>query len=495
MRLFENVRAYRYDAASARFVRHRSVLIDGERIVALDTEPTGIDCERIDGDGGVLLPAFTDCHVHLAEAGAYVGARSLAAVRSYDAFAAAVARAPRDGEMLYAGQYDDALWEDGAHADACPLERCHPDALAMLVRVDGHSCVVNRKAFAWLALDAQTPGIERDDDGEPTGRLFLEANWRAQARFAARIPQETRRANERRGAELARANGIAHVHAQLLGRDAAGYAEDVEALRALPIAVHPKVCEPDAHIAASLGLPYIGGDVFLDGSIGSCTAALTHPYEGGRGSGNVRFSDDELLAYFAGAEALGIGAGVHAIGDAAIEQCVRTWERVLGDKPSPRGSRHFIEHFEMPDDTHVEACVQMGITLSMQPQFHATWGTEGGMYDDRLGAERRRRMNPMRAILARGGHLCGGSDAPVCALDALAGMAAACAQQEPQACLDPHQALALYTVNAARFGYAENETGNLAPGLRADLVLLDRDPLEDGAFARARVLRSWLAGR
>ncbi|MDE2482759.1 MAG: amidohydrolase family protein [bacterium] len=494
MILFENVRAYRYDAASRRFVAHRSVLVDGESIVALDTEPTGVGVDRIDGDGATLVPAFADCHVHLAEAGYYAGPRSLAAVRSYAEFDAAVARAPRDGDMLYAGGYDDALWHDAARADARPLERHHADTYALLVRVDSHSCIVNRKTLAWLDLPPETPGIERDDAGEPTGRLALEANWSAQARFIARIPNEMRRASERRGADLARERGIAHVHAQLLGRDRDGYAADLEALRALPIAVHPKICEPDAALAEWFGLPYIGGDVFLDGSIGSCTAALSQPYRGGRGAGNLRFSDDELLAYFAGAEARGIAAGVHAIGDAAIEQCVRTWERVLGGKPSPRGARHFIEHFEMPDDAHVEACATMGITLSMQPQFHATWGAEGGMYEERLGTQRRSRMNPLRALVARGAHVCGGSDAPVCALDALAGMHAACAQQEPHACLDPHEALALYTVNAARFGYAEERTGNIAPGLRADLVLLDRDPLEDGAFARARVLRMVIAG-
>ncbi len=494
MILFENARAYAYRHDERRFVRYGSVLVDDGAIVALDARIQGVSVERIDAQGATLLPAFTDCHVHLAEAGSYADTRSLAAVRSYAQFDVAVAHAPRDGEMLYAGQFDDALWSDGARADARPLERHHAETIAMLVRVDSHSCIVNRRTLAWLALDPQTEGIERDDAGEPTGRLFLDANWQAQARFIARIPAHARRASERRAAELAVARGIAHVHAQLLGRDRAGYAEDIDALRTLPLVVHPKICEADAAIAHDLGLPYVGGDVFLDGSIGSCTAALSQPYEGGRGAGHLRMSDDDVLAYFAGAEARGIAAGVHAIGDAAIEQCVRTWERVLAGKPSPRGARHFIEHFEMPDPTHIEACAAMGITLSMQPQFHATWGGERGMYEERLGAQRRERMNPLRALVDRGAYVCGGSDAPVCPFDALAGMHAACAQQEPNACLDPHEALALYTVNAARFGYAEAQTGNLAPGLRADLVMLDRDPLEDGRFADARVLATWVGG-
>jgi len=56
--------------------------------------------------------------------------------------------------------------------------------------------------------------------------------------------------------------------------------------------------------------------------------------------------DADVEAYFAAAERLGISAGVHAIGDRAIEQCLRAWETVLCGCPSP-ANRHFIEHFEI----------------------------------------------------------------------------------------------------------------------------------------------------
>lgn len=489
MKLVYGGRIYVYDAARASFVRHSSLLVDTTRVVALDEEPHGVPLERVDLKGATAVPGFIDCHVHLAEAGYYAGPRSLAAVRDYPAFERAIARAPRDGDLLYVGQYDDALWRDGRTADALPLERHHADAYAMLVRVDSHSTIVNRKTLDWLNLSAETPGIERDSEGRPTGRLFTEANWRAIEAFVGRIPIETRRASERRAAEAARANGIVAVHAQLLGRDEDAYAEDVAFLRALPIRVHPKICEADASIAQRLGLSYIGGDVFLDGSIGSCTAALREPYREGDGCGTLRFSDDEVLAYFAGAEAIGVAAGVHAIGDEAIEQCVRVWERVLAGRPSPRGTRHFIEHFEMPDRSHIEACAEMNVHLSMQPQFQATWGADGGMYDRRLGSVRRRKMNPLRSIVAAGGVLCGGSDAPVCPLDALAGMRAATRGQEPDECLSVHEALAAYTVNAARLGYEEDVRGNLAPGCEAEYVVLDGDPFEAQSFDGIAIVR------
>jgi predicted amidohydrolase YtcJ len=210
--------------------------------------------------------------------------------------------------------------------------------------------------------------------------------------------------------------------------------------------------------------------------------------------GKLRFSDDELLGYFAGAEAMGIGAGVHAIGDAAIEQCVRVWDRVLGGKPSPRGSRHFIEHFEMAAPEHIEACVEMGIFLSMQPQFDELWGGAGRMYDVRLGSERMHAMNALARIESAGGTLCGGDDSPVCKLSPLAGMQACVDHHEPGERLAPQSALAMYTVNAARFGYAEHHTGNIAAGLAADLVVLDRDPLDGARFADCTVLQTWRDG-
>ena len=130
----------------------------------------------------------------------------------------------------------------------------------------------------------------------------------------------------------------------------------------------------------------------------------------------------------------------------------------------------------------------------MQPQFQATWGGDGGMYDDRLGAQRRKRMNPMRALVDAGVLVCGGSAPPVCALDPLAGMHAACTAQEPAYRLDAQDALALYTVNAAAFARAAHETGNLDPGLRADLAILDRDPLDGAAFSDCSVLRTMIGG-
>jgi len=494
VQLFHNARVYSFDSSGA-LRRHDSLVIDGARIVALDEDPSGVAVERIDLGGATVLPAFADCHVHLTDTGYLLGARDLAGVRSYDEYAAAVAGVPNESGLVFGGQYDESTWRDGLEVDARPLERFHPAADAMLTRIDGHSCVVNARTLTWLDLPPEMPGIERDAEGKPTCKLFHEANWRAQAAFLARIPLAARRAAERRATDLALSRGALHLHAQLVGFPHEQYAHEVAALRALPAKVYPKICEPDASLARDLGLPYVGGDVFLDGSIGSRTAALSEPFTDAPTRGALRFSDDELLAYYAQAEALGISAGVHAIGDAAIEQSLRVWERVLAGKPSPRGCRHFIEHFELASPEHIEACARMGIYLSMQPQFDALWAQRDGMYETRLGAKRKRTMNALARIDASGATLCGGDDSPVCDLNPLAGMQACIDHHEPQERLPRERALAIYTVNAARFGYAETETGNLRPGLAADLVVLDHDPFEaELLFSDCRVMQTWRNG-
>jgi len=498
---FVNCRAYAFDPVRRTYAVHDAIRILGKRIVGFDATPASDGVARIDLGGATVVPAFADCHVHLTDTGYMLGVRDLRNVRGAVEFEQRVAALARGERFIVAGNYDESRWFDAASATAAPLDQHHSETLAMLVRIDGHSCLVNRKTFAHLAIEPGSAGIERDARGTPTGRLFLEANWIAQSRFFAQLPVVERRAAERRAADLAIREGAVHLHVQLVGfggRDA--YASEIEALRELAgLKIYPKICERDPALARSLGLPFVGGDVFLDGSIGSGTAAMSLPYcsapfgNGAAQSGVLRFADADVTTYFAAAERLGISAGVHAIGDRAIEQCLTAWEQVLGNRASAR-NRHFIEHFEAATAEQIARCARLGIYLSMQPQFDADWGGAGGMYEARLGAERMRSMNALGSALRAGATVCGGDDSPVCRLSPLAGMAAACAHHTASERLSPLEALTMYTYDAARFGHAESHAGALAAGYDADLVMLDRDPLVDGSFSQAHVLQTWVDG-
>ncbi|GAC1656102.1 MAG: amidohydrolase [Vulcanimicrobiaceae bacterium] len=491
-----NASAYAYDPATRRYRRHDGLIVDGGRIVSLGSSQGGNGMQRIDLGGATVIPALADCHVHLTDTGLLLGDNNLSNVRSYDEFARAADRLPR-GRYVFAGNYDESTWEAGS-ADARPFETHFPESYVLVSRIDGHSCIVNRKTLKWLDLPADVEGVEKDETGAPTGKLSLEANWKAQSRFFAALPEHEKRAAEGRASALALSHGALHLHVQLVGFPRAGYASEIEAIRALAGPKwYPKICEPDPALAHSLGLSYVGGDVFLDGSIGSCTAAVSEPFaislEGAApGRGALKYSDDEVFGYFSEAHRLGIAAGVHAIGDRAIEQCIATWERVLEGKPSPQ--RHFIEHFEIARQDHIDRCARLGIYLSMQPQFDLLWGGAGNMYDVRLGTERMKTMNALGRAEKAGAILCGGDDSPVCDLSPLAGMHAATHHHQPQESLTPEQALTMYTYNAALFGHVENHTGRVAEGLAADLVVLDRDPLRDGDFHNATVMQTWRDG-
>lgn len=494
MLLLKNARCYVLDPATGSYSRTDGLLLDGARIASTNPSEAGAGIETLDLNGATVLPAFGDSHVHLTDVGLFLNEFFLGATRSYGDLDAAVAKIPKAAFVL-AGQYDESFWTDGKSADAGPIERHHADAYAMLVRVDGHSCIVNRKTLAWLELPPDLQGIERDDRGEPTGKLFLAANWRAQAHFMKHLPLQSKREAEARAAKLALQRGYLHLHAQLVGFPREGYAEEIAALNALPgVKVYSKICEPDPHLAHELGLPYIGGDVFLDGSIGSCTAAVHEPFETTGGNGDLKYTDDELYVYFSTAEALGISAGVHAIGDRAIEQCLSTWERVLNGKASARGTRHFIEHFEIATQEHIDACARMNIHLSMQPQFDLLWGGAGNMYETRLGTKRMRTMNALGRAQRAGAVLCGGDDSPVCNLSPLEGMHAAVEHHEEQERLTPQQAATMYTHNVARLGHVEMQTGRIARGFAADLVMLDRDPFEAARFTECNVLSVYADG-
>jgi predicted amidohydrolase YtcJ len=485
---------YSYDPSSRTWQTFDGFVMSGGRIASLRVDDAGAGIPRIDLGGRAAYPAFADCHVHLTDTGLFLGARDLSAVRTAAAYADALAALPRT-EFVLASNYDESTWADGGTAGAAPLERAHPDAIAMVVRIDGHSCVINRRTLAWLDFAPQTEGVERDADGTPTGRLFLEANWRAQAAVLDALPVAERRAADRRATELALRAGALHLHVQLVGLPSGkAYAEEIAALATAGSAKwYPKVCETDPQLAKDLGLPFIGGDVFLDGSLGSGTAALNEPYRDRAGRGTLMRADEEVEAYFAAAEQLGVSAGVHAIGDRAIEQCLRAWETVLGGRPSPH-NRHFIEHFEIASPDQIARCVRLGIFLSMQPQFDAAWGQPGGMYETRLGSERSRGMNALGSAKRAGAVLVGGDDSPVCPLAPLAGMRAAAAHHVADERLAVADALLMYTYDAARFGHAEHTTGRLAPGFAADIVLLDGDPLGAGSFDGVAVAATWRDG-
>ncbi len=119
----------------------------------------------------------------------------------------------------------------------------------------------------------------------------------------------------------------------------------------------------------------------------------------------------------------------------------------------------------------------LGLGISVQPSFDATWGHPGGMYERRLGPERARSMNPIRTLLDRGMAVGAGSDSPVTALDPMAGIAALESHHEPAQRLTREEAIRLFALGGALLARLEEKKGRLEPGMQADFAAYDLDPM------------------
>jgi hypothetical protein len=191
-----------------------------------------------------------------------------------------------------------------------------------------------------------------------------------------------------------------------------------------------------------------------------------------------------LTAFFHDAHDAGMQAGVHAIGDRAIEQVLGAWERVYRALDSRerrhfRARRHRVEHFEMASAGQIERAAVLGLAVCVQPAFDARWGMPGGLYEQALGPDRAHAMNAFRTMVERGVVLGFGSDAPVTPFDPWGGVDAATSLHEPDQRLDVATALRIHTTGSAALAHQAEKKGALLPGHHADLVAYDGDPLDE----------------
>lgn len=477
------------------------VLVDGRHVERVGAGEPPMGDRVVELPGTTILPGFVDTHVHLTGTGVHQQAPGLGRARSAAELLEAVGAVVRDreGPTLVHG-YDESTWERREPPSIDELDAVTERPLA-IVRVDGHLSLANRAALRGSgAMDL--PGVERGSDGEPTGRVTTEANGALQRWFAANLADRDVEELQLAAAATAAARGVTTVHEMSMVHERG--MRDLEVLlghrRRLPVDLVAYVSTVEVSRAIELGLPRVGGDLPVDGSIGARTAWLAEPYADASGSGTSYFEDDALAQFFHDGHLAGLQVGVHAIGDAAIEQVVRTWERVFRSLDS-RGRRHFrarrhrVEHVEMVDVDLLERAAMLGLALSVQPGFDAAWGHPGGLYEQGLGAARAAGMNPFRDILERGIEMGAGSDSPITSLDPMAGIEAFETHHDPRQRLSREEAIRVFTMGSARLAHQEDKKGNLEPGKHADFAAYEQDPFHATEIRSVRPVHTVSLGR
>jgi predicted amidohydrolase YtcJ len=515
--------------ASGKLERFTGLLIGNDGMVkrVLHGEMLKLrDTQVVDAGGRTILPGLIDAHGHIVESpGGSVGlgllalqldlsgATSLADVQQrLKSYADANPRAP----WLVGRGWNQELWTDKGFPTAADLDKIVSDRPVWLVRVDGHAAVGNSAALAAGSVTSATRDpvggrIERRANGEPTG-LFID---NAIAIIDEKIPDPSPVLLDQ---ALAAAEdsllsfGItatadmgssvptweAYRRAGEAGRlkvRIASYADDVERMRTLvPNGPTPWLYADRLRLG--------GVKIYADGALGSRGAWLKQPYADKPETSGLQFLTDEQLRQKADEVARrGLQVAIHAIGDAAGEQVIETFEwlnqRYAGDR------RWRIIHAQILDPADIPRLAPAGIMASVNP-VHQT--SDRLMAEKRLGLGRLNGAYAWRSILQSGARMDFGSDYPVESPNPFPGMAAAVSRQDlngqppggwlPQERISFEQALNAFTREAAHALFAEKKIGSLEPGKWADFIVVDRDvsKVTPAELGRTQVLETWVAG-
>jgi predicted amidohydrolase YtcJ len=519
--LFHHADIHTLDAAQPR--AEAMAVDDAGRILALgDFESLAQaypDAARRDLGGEVVLPGLIDAHGHLLNLGLalmsadLVGARSKEeVVQRLQRFAATLP----EGAWLTGRGWDHNLWPEAQFPTAADLDEAFPKRPVWLRRVDGHAAWGNSAALGFAARelsgDWQPDGgrILRDDEGRPTG-VFIDT---AMGLIQAPAPDVAvkRRALELAVAEAARL-GLTGVHDAGVGLETLGYLRDLADAGRLPIRVYAMadgdgatldwLCEHGAYRHPGGRLEMRTVKLYADGALGSRGAAMIEDYSDDPGNrGLLVTAEERLRSAIAKALRCDIQAATHAIGDRANRMVLDLYHALVPD--AERAARRLrIEHAQIVHRDDLARFAELGVIASMQP-IHAT--SDMPWAGLRVGRSRLYGAYAWQRLIDSGAHLAFGSDFPVEPVNPAFGLYAALTRQDaegdppggwlPDQRLDIHAALHGFTLGAAYAGFAEDEVGSLAPGKRADFVVLDQDPfaLDTQALRRIQVRATYLDG-
>ena len=519
--LVDNVNGMTLDK-DGRVIRFNALLISPEgKVVKLlqanDKRPERLDW-RADEKGRVLLPGFVDAHGHVMGLGFRALELDLSDTHSLDeakAKIAAYAAANPERKWIVGGGWNQEAWGLGRFPTAADLDAVVSDRPVWLSRVDGHASWANSAAMkaAGVTPKSVSPAGGRiEKTGTAPNGVFVDA---AQALVEKVVPQPLPKDLDvafLRAQETLLSYGITATSDMGTSLDEwLSYRRmgDLGALR-VRIMSYASGVETAIRIGGTGPTPWLYNDklrmggvkLFADGALGSRGAWLMAPYSDAPGQSGAGFMSDDVIRNLMSRAAMDhYQVAVHAIGDKANAQVLDAIEEMAQTYKGDRRWR--VEHAQIVDPVDLPRFGKYGTIASMQP-VHET--SDRMMAEARLGPARLAGAYAWKSMLANGATLAFGTDYPVESPDPFAGWAAAFTRQgadgqpsggwQPQEVISREAAWRAYTMDAAYAGFAETKFGRLAPGQRADFIIVDRDPLlASPADLRAtKVQQTWVGG-
>jgi len=445
-------------------------------------------------DGAVVLPGFTDCHTHLVAYGLELfdaDLRKAGSISEIQAILRRQAQRTKTGAWVLGHGWDQEKLQERRFPNRFDLDAAVPDKPTCIFRICEHVCVVNTATLQLAKITgATTPPtggiIDRDEKAEePTGVLRENAMNLVLGLMPARDDPELRKAISL-AIQSALAAGLTAVHCVVDQPQHVRVLHTMNRAGELKVRIYLLITDEWLNSAAEMGIATGFGDemlrvqavkIFTDGSLGAHTAALESPYSDAPDTTGVLIhSQDELNATVQKAARHGLQVAVHAIGDKAIGMGLTAIEKADLTVPESSRLRHRIEHASVLNPSLINRIKRAGAIASVQPHFIVSdvWVPE------RVGPERAKHVYPLRSLTKAGATVVGGSDCPIEPIDPLEGICAAATSTSGGygESVDTETAVEMFTKNPAYATHEEKLKGTIEEGKMADLVVLDRNPLQ-----------------
>ena len=359
----------------------------------------------IDLEGAWLAPSFVDAHVHTTNTGVALEGLDLSSIKSYAEAKSLLTTIPKSDEIFIGHGWDDSKWDRKADTELFSAN-CGPIYLS---RIDAHSALISPM------LAKQIESLQSQLGWSEILPVTQDAHGIAREFAYNSLTEKQRKKFIKSALTTFAANGISAIE-EMAGPKISSYLDAQTVTNsANDFGMELKIWWGELfgfEKAKSLGAYGCGGDLFIDGSLGSRTALISAKYDDGT-SGRQYISEADCVSHILQCSENGMPTSFHVIGDQAIEIALSSFSKArekLGSKYSALS--HRLEHAEMLTDKNIQQAINLGITLSMQPQFDALWAGQDKMYEDRIG-DNWFNMNPFRKILRNGGSLIFSSDSPV----------------------------------------------------------------------------------
>jgi predicted amidohydrolase YtcJ len=493
----------------------QSLAIRKGKIVAIGSDEQvarfrGIGTKLVDAGGKLVLPAFTDSHIHLTDGGFSLvrvdleGAKNVAEIqerlRSY-------AEKHRDDKWILGGGWNYAMFSPDTLPNKKALDDLFPSIPVLLDCYDSHTFWANTKALELAGITKSTPNppngeIVRDaSTGEPTGAL-KESAGDLVGNVVPKASGVEKLAALRAAIKWANQNGLARVDS------AAGDFEQLDLFQELRedkqlslrldiayVATPPELRSQDLDALEAAHKKFHDEwiDVrtvkfFLDGVVESHTAALLEPYSDDPSKmGALFWAPEKYKEAVAELDKRDYQLYTHAVGDYAVRTALDGYE-FAETKNNTKNHRNRIEHIETITDADIPRFGKLGVIASMQP-LHAYPDEDTlDVWAYNIGPERASHAWMWKDIAQHGGRYAFGSDWPVVTLNPWEGIQTAVTRQThdgkpaggfvPSQKLTVAQAIEGYTIDAAYAGHLEKTEGSLETGKVADVIMIDRNIFE-----------------